>query len=93
MGKVYVDQNKTKGIDIEDEFVRRLYAAIAPRRADLEKEGNFLWLADIQENRRVNLYVDTYHYNPEFSREIGGHIAAFIASHQLGQPGCLGVSK
>jgi hypothetical protein len=36
--------------------------------------NDFLWLADMQVNRRENFYVDSVHYTPEFNREIATHI-------------------
>ena len=44
------------------------------RRAELERQGNFFWLADIQEARRENLYVDRIHYSAAFSGDIAGEI-------------------
>ncbi len=43
-----------------------------------------LWLADMQENARENLYVDSVHYTAAFSKEIAGRICEFI---QNGAPG------
>ena len=55
--------------------VGRGYEAMQSRRAELEREGNFLWLADMQEGRRENLYVDRVHYSAAFARDIAGEIA------------------
>ena len=37
--------------------------------------GDVLWLADVQEGRRENLYVDEVHYTARFSRELAEAIA------------------
>ncbi|MBI2523143.1 hypothetical protein HYW19_02015 [Candidatus Woesearchaeota archaeon] len=39
---------------------------------------NIIWLADMQENRSENLYVDSDHYNPYFSDEIAKEIVKSI---------------
>ena len=41
---------------------------------------NIIWLADMQENKSENLYVDSDHYNPAFSDEIADEIARNIKS-------------
>ena len=43
-----------------------------------EREHDFLWLADMQENARENLYVDRIHYNAKFSGEIAGRILEYM---------------
>jgi hypothetical protein len=40
--------------------------------------SDVLWLADMQQNKRENLYVDSIHYNAAFSKEIAGQIYAFL---------------
>lgn len=56
-------------------------------------EDRVLWLADIQKERRENLYVDEVHYTARFSKELAGEIVkgllAEIDSEQ-GQPGLEG---
>ena len=42
-----------------------------------EKE-NIIWLADIQTNKKENLYVDSVHYNADFSEEIADEIVNII---------------
>jgi hypothetical protein len=50
--------------------------------ANLEAQGKLgsdvLWLADMQENKHENLYVDSVHYTAAFSKEIAGKICANI---------------
>lgn len=41
---------------------------------------NIIWLADMQENKSENLYVDSVHYTPPFSDEIAKEIAKNIKS-------------
>ena len=45
-------------------------------RGDLE--GNFLWLANMQENMNEPLYVDTFHYSGKMSRVIASEIHTFL---------------
>jgi hypothetical protein len=40
--------------------------------------ADFLWLADEQLGVHRLLYVDKWHYNPDFSREIAGRLADFL---------------
>ena len=61
-------------------FVRVEYGY--PLMANLQSEGKLgkdvLWLADMQENKRENLYVDSVHYTAAFSKEIAGRICQFM---------------
>jgi len=57
---------------------RFAYPLMARHRADLEQGKNFLWLADMQEGRRENLYVDEYHYTAAFMKEIAARICGFL---------------
>jgi hypothetical protein len=54
------------------------YPVMARLRPELEREGNFLWLADEQEGRQENLYVDGFHYTAAFSRDLGDRIGRFV---------------
>lgn len=40
--------------------------------------SNVLWLADMQQDKHENLYVDGTHYNAAFSKEIAAQIYAFL---------------
>lgn len=51
------------------------YRYLAERRAELEAQPDFLWLADMQEGRKENLYVSSIHYNTRFAKEIAGRFA------------------
>jgi len=50
------------------------YAALADLIRDRPLEGNFLWLADIQEQSREPLYIDLIHYSPMFLKELATQI-------------------
>jgi hypothetical protein len=54
------------------------YERLERFRPEFEKTRNFLWLADIQQGRKENLYVDEIHYTSAFSREIALNIFDFI---------------
>jgi len=41
-----------------------------------------LWLADLQQDKHENLYVDSIHYNAAFSKEIAAQIYAFLRQPQ-----------
>ena len=57
---------------------RLAYALVERSRAALEQGNNFLWLADIQEERRENLYVDAMHYTAAFNKDIAARICGFL---------------
>jgi len=59
--------------------VRDGYQAFAARRARAPDDPDLLWLADMQEERRENLYVDQVHFTAAFSREIAKRIAAALS--------------
>ena len=69
-------------------FIRTEYGY--PLMANLQNEGKLgsdvLWLADMQQDKRENLYVDSVHYTAAFSKEIAGKICEFM---QSGAPGSL----
>ena len=69
-----------KPSDFWDNNRSRLGYALAAKIFGERKMGdNFVWLADIQENRTDNLYVDAMHYTAAFSREIAHSIAERIS--------------
>jgi hypothetical protein len=63
--------------------VRAVYGVAARFYSDGRFSSNVLYLADIQKNMNINLYVDAYHYTAEFSREIASRITQFMASEHL----------
>jgi hypothetical protein len=54
------------------------YPMMARSRPELERGDNFLWLADMQEAKHENLYVDDVHYTASFTKEIAGRIYGFL---------------
>ena len=63
-------------------FVRAEYGypLMAEQQAQGKLGSDVLWLADIQENKRENLYVDSVHYTAAFSKEIAGRICGFMGA-------------
>jgi len=62
-------------------FVRAEYGypIMAAMEAQGKLGGDVLWLADMQQDKHENLYVDSVHYTAAFSKEIAGNICEFIA--------------
>lgn len=54
------------------------YALMESLRAQGKLGSNVLWLADIQQNKHENLYVDSVHYNAAFSKEVAEQIYGFL---------------
>jgi hypothetical protein len=54
------------------------YALMENLRAQGKLGPNVLWLADMQQDKRENLYVDAVHYNAPFSRAIAAQICGFL---------------
>jgi len=42
--------------------------------------SNFLWAADMQQNRTENSYIDAFHYKALFSRDLAEMIADILNS-------------
>jgi hypothetical protein len=65
------------------------YPMMEAERAQGRLGDDVLWLADVQEDKHENLYVDSVHYTAAFSREIAERIADYLfppsAQHE-GQP-------
>src|SRR5204863_201606 len=59
------------------------YATFANMIRDRPLEGNFLWLADIQERSRESLYIDLIHYSPEFLKKLATHIDRRLMEQDL----------
>jgi hypothetical protein len=55
------------------------YPVVAALQAERRLGPDVLWLADMQQDKRENLYVDSVHYTAAFSKEIAGRICEFIA--------------
>jgi hypothetical protein len=58
------------------------YALMKELRAQGKLDANVLWLADLQQDKTENLYVDAVHYNAPFSREIAARICSFEREHR-----------
>jgi len=65
------------------------YALMDNLRAEGKLGADVLWLADMQQDKQENLYVDTAHYSATFSKEIAAQICGFLREH----PGTAGVPK
>lgn len=63
--------------------IGRAYTLMSQKRSELEGQQNFLWLADMQEDRRENLYVDRIHYSAAFSRDIASQLLVFLQGANL----------
>ena len=59
------------------------YATFANMIRDRHLEGNFLWLADIQERSRESLYIDLIHYSPEFLKKLATQIDRRLMEQDL----------
>ena len=51
-------------------FAKTVEGLARARESRPEEFGDVLWLADLQQGRKENLYVDEVHYTARFSREI-----------------------
>jgi hypothetical protein len=60
---------------------RHGYALMDRLRAEGKLGADVLWLADLQQDKQENLYVDTAHYNAAFSKEIATQICGFLHEH------------
>jgi len=54
------------------------YPLMENLRAGGKLGSNVLWLADMQQDKHDNLYVDSIHYNAAFSKEIAAQIYGFL---------------
>jgi hypothetical protein len=65
----------------------KLVPLIFPRLERLNQEGalgkDFLYLGNIQQNKKENLYVDVHHYTYGFSKDISARIGASMKSKGL----------
>jgi hypothetical protein len=57
------------------------YALMENLRAQGKLGGDVLWLADMQQDKHENLYVDSMHYNAPFSGEIAAQICSSLRKH------------
>lgn len=59
------------------------YALMDKLRVEGKLGADVLWLADMQQDKRENLYVDTAHYTAVFSKEIAARICGFLREHPV----------
>ena len=70
----YLHSDKDFGVYVRSKYG---YALMEELRAQGKLDANILWLADLQQDKTENLYVDAVHYNAPFSREIAARICSF----------------
>ena len=58
------------------------YALMDNLRAQGKLGADVLWLADMQQDKHENLYVDQWHYTAPFCKEIAGRIFSFLREPQ-----------
>lgn len=63
--------------------LRRGYELLDAERQQHEPVEHLLWLADIQQDRRENLYVSEFHYRPPLAEEIATRIAGTLREKAL----------
>jgi len=70
-------------------FVRAKYgyAVMDGLREQGRLGPDVLWLADMQQEKRENLYVDSVHYSAAFSQEIAGRIFDYMQQQTATQSG------
>jgi hypothetical protein len=69
---------KFKREQIQNAFIPSVYPAIEKMAAEGLLRGNFLNLAELQQDKKENLYIDPWHYNETFSRDIAAQIGLFL---------------
>jgi hypothetical protein len=62
------------------------YSSMENMRSQGKLGANVLWLADMQQDKHENLYVDHWHYTAPFSREIAGKICAALSDTGANPP-------
>jgi lysophospholipase L1-like esterase len=59
------------------------YPVMAARQKEMRRGKDFLWLADIQQDRKEPLYCDLMHYTSAFAKDIAGSVAAYLKERRL----------
>ncbi len=70
----YLHSDREFGVYVRSKYG---YALMENLRAQNKLGSNVLWLADMQQDKAENLYVDAVHYNAPFSKEIAERICSF----------------
>jgi hypothetical protein len=79
LSTVFVFQPKPADLNKpEEQCAVHGYPLMAQYVKDNGMGNDFLWLADAQQAANKPLYVDRWHYNPEFSQQIAAHIYNFL---------------
>lgn len=60
-----------------------VYKLMASRLATAPPPGDFLYLADLQQGRKANVYLDSVHYTPEFSGEIARRVFEHMSRQRI----------
>src|SRR5271165_2820586 len=77
----FLHSDKNFGVYVRSKYG---YALMENLRAQGKLGSNVLWLADLQQDKAENLYVDAVHYNAPFSSEIASQICNFEREHRAG---------
>jgi hypothetical protein len=76
-----------QGVSVPHRYAAPGYALMATRLDDKRLGRNFLWLADIQQERNEPLYVDQVHYTAGFSKTMAEAVGEWlIESEHLKAP-------
>ena len=67
-----------EGVSVPHRYAAPGYALMATRLDDKRLGRNFLWLADIQQERNEPLYVDQVHYAAGFSKTMAEAIGEWL---------------
>lgn len=77
----FLHSDKNFGVYVRSKYG---YALMEDLRAQGKLGSNVLWLADMQQDKAEDLYVDAVHYNAPFSKEIAAQICGFEREHRAG---------
>src|SRR5271167_4440805 len=75
-----------EGQSSRSERWRAGYSLMEGLRAQGKLSANVLWLADMQQDKHENLYVDFWHYNAAFSKEIAARICGSLTNAPVNHP-------
>jgi hypothetical protein len=59
------------------------YPVMAARQKEMRRSADFLWLADMQQDRKEPLYCDLMHYTNAFAKDIADSITTYLKEHKL----------
>ena len=87
---LFYDSDRVFGTNMRSRYG---YPMLESLRAQGQLGPNVLWLADIQLDKRENLYVDTAHYTAAFSKDIAGYICDFYLTNAIRDQAGSGAAK